>query len=86
MFTGIITALGTVCAIDPIGGGKDMRLVIGTPWPDTATIALGASIACSGCCLTAVALTADSFAVEVSAETLGRTTLGAWRAGTRRPS
>ena len=83
MFTGIITALGTIRAIDPIGGGKDMRLVIEAPWPDTASIALGASIACSGCCLTAVELTADSFAVEVSAETLGRTTMGTWRTGTR---
>jgi riboflavin synthase len=83
MFTGIITALGTVRAIQPIGGGKDMRLVIETPWPDTASIALGASIACSGCCLTAVEVNADSFAVDASAETLACTTLGSWATGTR---
>jgi riboflavin synthase len=83
MFTGIITALGTVRAIQPIGGGKDMRLVIETPWPDTASIVLGASIACSGCCLTAVEVNADSFAVDASAETLACTTLGSWTTGTR---
>ena len=43
MFTGIITALGSVRAIEPIGGGKDMRLVITAPWPDTGDIALGAA-------------------------------------------
>lgn len=83
MFTGIITALGAVRSIQPIGGGKDMRLVISTPWPDTAAIPLGASIACSGCCLTAVEITADSFAVDASAETLACTTLGGWTVGTR---
>jgi len=81
MFTGIITALGTIRAIEPIGGGKDMRLVIATPWPDTASIALGASIACSGCCLTAVEVNADSFAADASAETLACTTLGSWTTG-----
>ena len=83
MFTGIITALGTVRAIEPPGGGRDMRLVIATPWPDTASIALGASIACSGCCLTAVEVNADSFAVDASAETLARTTMGTWAVGSR---
>lgn len=83
MFTGIVTALGTVREITPIGGGHDMRLVIGAPWPDTGSIALGASIACSGCCLTAVEVGADWFAVEVSAETLANTKLGRWVGGTR---
>jgi riboflavin synthase len=83
MFTGIITALGTVRAIEPLGNGKDMRLVIAAPWDDTAGIALGASIACSGCCLTAVELAADLFAVDASAETLACTTLGTWHVGTR---
>jgi riboflavin synthase len=83
MFTGIITALGTIRAIQSIGDGKDMRLVIETPWPDTASIALGASIACSGCCLTAVEVNADSFSVDASAETLACTTLGSWSAGSR---
>lgn len=83
MFTGIITALGTVRQINPIGDGKDMRLVIHAPWPDTGSIALGASIACSGCCLTAVELGSEWFAADASAETLSRTTMGTWRVGTR---
>jgi riboflavin synthase len=83
MFTGIVTGLGTVRAITPLGAGSDMRLVIATPWADTASIPLGASIACSGCCLTAVELGPDWFAVDASAETLSKTTLGAWQVGTR---
>jgi len=83
MFTGIVTALGTIRAIQPIGGGKDMRLVIAAPWPDTATIPIGASIACSGCCLTAVEASADSFAGDASAETLACTTLGGWIIGSQ---
>ncbi len=83
MFTGIITASGTVRALDPIGDGKDMRLVIETPWPDTGSIALGASIACSGCCLTAVEVGSHSFAVDASAETLACTTLGSWTVGSQ---
>ena len=85
MFTGIVTGLGTVRAVEPIGGGQDMRLVIGVPagWADMAAVPLGASIACNGCCLTAVALGADWFAVTASAETLSKTTLGGWAAGTR---
>ncbi len=81
MFTGIITAVGRVQSVEPIGAGQDMRLVIDHPaW--TEPPAIGASIACSGCCLTAVALGPDWFAVEVSAETLAHTTLGGWGAGT----
>jgi riboflavin synthase len=83
MFTGIVTALGTVRAIQPIGGGKDMRLVIAAPWADTGSIAIGASISCSGSCLTAVEVNADSFAADASAETLACTTLGSWTVGTR---
>jgi riboflavin synthase len=83
MFTGIITALGTVREILPLGGGRDMRLVIAAPWPDIGAIAVGASIACSGCCLTAVEVAYDRFAVDVSAETLASTTLGGWRPGTQ---
>jgi riboflavin synthase len=83
VFTGIITAVGQVRDIIPLGEGQDMRLVIGTPWPDTASIALGASIACSGPCLTAIALGDDWFAVECSAETLACTTLGTWQVGSR---
>ena len=81
MFTGIVTAVGTVCAVTPLGSGQDMRLRISTPWPDTGSIALGASIACSGCCLTAVAVGEDWFEVDASGETLSRTNLGTWRVG-----
>ncbi len=83
MFTGIVTGLGTIREIVPSGGGRDLRMVIAAPWPDTASIAVGASIACAGCCLTAVAVGADWFAVDASAETLAKTTLGLWRVGTR---
>jgi riboflavin synthase len=83
MFTGIVSALGTVRTINPLGNGQDMRLTIATPWQDMAGIAIGASIACSGCCLTATALGPDWFAADASAETLTCTTLGRWRVGTR---
>jgi riboflavin synthase len=83
MFTGIVTALGTVRSIAPLGSGEDMRLAITAPWPDTASIAIGASIGCSGCCLTAIELGPDWFAADASAETLSKTTLGRWRAGTQ---
>lgn len=86
MFTGIVTDLGTVRDVQPIGGGHDHRLIIGTS-PDflakPAPVVLGASIACSGVCLTAVQLGGDFFAVEASAETLSKTTLGGWKVGTR---
>jgi riboflavin synthase len=83
MFTGIVTALGLVRSIAPLGSGEDMRLAITAPWPDTAFIAIGASIGCSGCCLTAVELGPDWFAADASAETLSKTTMGRWRAGTQ---
>ena len=83
MFTGIVTALGTVRTINPLGDSADMRLTISTPWPDAASIPIGASIGCSGCCLTAVEIGTDWFAADASAETLSRTTLGSWRHGTR---
>jgi riboflavin synthase len=83
MFTGIVTGLGEVRAVAPLGEGTDMRLVIGAPWPDTAAIPIGASISCSGCCLTAIEVGPDWFAVTASAETLSKTTLGDWRPGTR---
>jgi riboflavin synthase len=83
MFTGIVTALGTVREIVPTGGGQDMRLVIAAPWGDMDTVDIGASIACSGCCLTVIERGADWFAVQVSAETLAHTKLGRWTAGSR---
>jgi riboflavin synthase len=85
MFTGIITALGHVREIQPIGEGRDMRLVIDTPAAFLADppVTLGASIACSGCCLTAVELGSTWFAVDASAETLAHTKLGTWAVGSR---
>jgi len=86
MFTGIITALGKVRQVSPLGDGQDMRLTIGAPPEFLAAhggTAIGASIACSGCCLTATTLGEDFFTVDVSAESVGRTTLGAWVPGTR---
>jgi riboflavin synthase len=83
MFTGIVTALGTIRSIAPLGHDDDMRLVITAPWPDTDAIAVGASIGCSGCCLTAVEIGPDWFAADASAETLSKTTMGRWRVGTR---
>jgi riboflavin synthase len=85
MFTGIITALGQIRAIEPIGEGRDMRLVIDTTAAFLADppVALGASIACSGCCLTAVDFGAGWFAVDASAETLAHTKLGTWTPGSR---
>ncbi|MDB5376053.1 MAG: ribE [Rubritepida sp.] len=83
MFTGIITALGTLREVLPQGGGHDMRLVIGVSPDFLKGAELGCSIACSGICLTAVELNGDSFAVDASAETLSRTTMGGWKAGGR---
>ncbi len=86
MFTGIITAQGEVRTITHAGDSQDMRVTIGTPPEFLAGqggTAIGASIACSGCCLTATALGPDWFAVDVSGESVARTTLGGWAPGTR---
>ncbi len=88
MFTGIVTAIGTVREARQQG---DLRLVIACPF-DPAGIAIGASIACSGCCLTVVDKGGPSpgdgagdawFAVDASAETVTRTVPGRWAQGTR---
>ena len=79
MFTGIVTDLGRVRAIEKRG---DTRFEIETVY-DTAEIDLGASIACSGPCLTVVEKGPGWFAVEASAETLSRTTAGDWSQGSR---
>ena len=83
MFTGIVTGVGNVRTITPIGQGQDMRLTIAAPWSDTSSIAIGASVACGGCCLTAVEVGEDWFAVDVSGETLSKTGLGGWDVGSR---
>jgi riboflavin synthase len=87
MFTVLITGVGTVREVLPIGQGRDARFVIAVPptneWAAFNAVKLGASIACSGCCLTVIERGDDWFAVEVSAESLGLTTLGTWQPGTK---
>ena len=79
MFTGIITDIGTVSELTQKG---DLRARISCGY-DTAGIDIGASIACDGVCLTAVALGPDWFDVDVSAETVSKTNLAAWHDGKR---
>jgi riboflavin synthase len=78
MFTGIVTDVGTVTAMEKRG---DTRITISTHF-DMASAAIGASICCSGCCLTVVEKGNDWFLVEASAETLNLTTLAGWKVGT----
>src|SRR3954466_1016260 len=80
MFTGIVTDVGRVKSVRDTN--RDRRFEIETGF-DTATIDLGASIAHAGCCLTVVEKGPGWFAVEASAETLARTTLGQWGEGSR---
>ncbi|MCW2383215.1 MULTISPECIES: riboflavin synthase [unclassified Sphingobium] len=77
MFTGIITDIGTIQSAQQRG---DLRLVIGCHY-DMEGVDIGASIACSGVCLTVVDKGADWFAVDLSAETVSRTAQGAWAEG-----
>ena len=77
MFTGIISDLGELRAIE---GDTDKRLVIATSYA-TESIAIGASVACSGVCLTVVEKHGAWLAFDVSAETLACTTLGEWKVG-----
>jgi riboflavin synthase len=79
MFTGIVTDVGTVRSAEQRG---DLRLVIASGY-DMATVDLGASIACSGVCLTVVDKGEDWFAVDLSAETVSRTAADHWREGAR---
>jgi len=83
MFTGIVTAIGTIESIEQRG---DLRVRIACPF-DPSGIAIGASIACSGACLTVVEKGGQPgaawFAVDVSAETVSRTAHGMWHEGRR---
>jgi len=81
MFTGIITDIGEVLETEQRG---DLRARIGTRY-DTSGIEIGASIACDGVCLTVIELGADWFDVEISAETVSKTNIGAtnWPKGRR---
>ena len=85
MFTGIVTDIGEVTAVNPASEGLH-RLKIACGY-DRASIADGASIACSGVCLTVVGKGDEGgrtwFAVDAAAETLRLTTVGRWRQGTR---
>lgn len=80
MFTGIVTDIGAVAARD------GTMLTIASHY-DPASVTLGASIACDGCCLTVTSVEDERggalFAVDVSNETASRTTLGHWKPGTR---
>jgi riboflavin synthase len=85
MFTGIVTDVGEVLSIEERAAGL-CQLVIGSNY-DSASIDIGASIACSGVCLTAVATAKtgnrDTFTVDAAAETLALTTVGRWQKGRR---
>lgn len=74
MFTGIIETLGTIAAMEPLGG--DLRLKVRAPGMDLADTQRGDSIAVNGVCLTVTALAAEQFAADVSRESLSVTTLG----------
>jgi riboflavin synthase len=78
MFTGIITAIGTVQRVSPTKRG--LRIAIRSPWKDLET---GESIAVDGACLTVVAKAKGTFAVEAIKTTRGRTRVGDYEAGTR---
>ena len=84
MFTGLISDVGEIVRVE--GDERLRHLTIESAY-DPATIALGASIACAGPCLTAVAVEPHGagcrFSVDAAAETLARTTVGTWREGTR---
>ncbi|WP_380783151.1 riboflavin synthase [Sphingomonas sp. R86520] len=77
MFTGIVTDIGTVTTVESPG---DTRVVVSTAY-DTATVDLGASISCSGVCLTVVDKGPNWFAVDVSGETISRTARDQWTQG-----
>ena len=79
MFTGIVTDIGTIRSAEQRG---DLRLIIDCHFP-TDDVAIGASIACSGCCLTVIEKGPNWFAVDLSAETVSRTAQGLWRTGGR---
>lgn len=79
MFTGIITDIGTVTSVEQRG---DLRMVITCNY-DMDSVAIGASIACSGVCLTVVDKGEGWFAIDASAETISRTARGLWQNGAR---
>lgn len=84
MFTGLVSDVGTILSVEQKGDLRRIRIACSY---DPKTIALGASIACSGPCLTAVEMGTDKdqafFEVDAAAETLARTSVGQWKPGTR---
>lgn len=78
MFTGIITDQGKIASIAEGAGSR--RIWIETKL-DTGTMAIGASVACDGCCLTVVEKKPGAFAIDAAAETLAVTNIGGWREG-----
>lgn len=84
MFTGIITDVGRIVATEPFGDGARLTIACASP---AGSIAVGASIACAGVCLTATSVAPDGagarFTVDASAETMAKTTVGDWAVGTR---
>ncbi len=81
MFTGIITDIGRISAVFRTPG-EDLRIAIETGY-DLGTVAIGASIACSGVCLTVTSKAQGSFTVDVSGETVSRTAGAMWAQGAR---
>ncbi len=81
MFTGIVSDMGAVVRLEPRQGGARLTLRPGVLPADE--LALGESIACSGCCLTVAARGAGTVSFDAVPETLSRTTVGSWRPGTR---
>ncbi|MDO1558701.1 riboflavin synthase [Brevundimonas sp. 2R-24] len=80
MFTGIVTHVGQVRAVADTA--RDRRYEIAVDW-DASSLAIGASVAHAGCCLTIVEKLDGAHVVEASAETLSKTTLGGWAPGAR---
>lgn len=80
MFTGIIKETGEIAKVEDKGGMRRILIATGL---DLSRTEIGASIACDGCCLTAVAFEGNGFAVEVSNETLAKTAIGGWKEGTK---
>lgn len=81
MFTGIIQSIGSIVELQPKGG--DMALVVNTGKLDMSDVVLGDSIAVNGVCLTAIAMTENSFTADVSRETLSLTSLGGLSKGSK---
>ncbi len=80
MFTGLIQDVGVIKAID--NGSDDLRIEIEVSL-DVTKVQVGASISCSGCCLTVVGKSKNSLFFDVSKETLGKTVIGSWRVMSR---